>query len=479
MGKVMVAAARILPLCVLVLVFPAVASAQLLKLPWPRGEEWFYTGGPHYGGASVRSGVDFAPGAQPIACPRISADIQSTRWVVAAADGVVITSRDSIVEIDHTGGLRTGYMHLADIQVQVGDPVMRGERLGHPSCAAPPGGSTTGVHLHFYFKQGEEHVPADRKVLSGWTIQAAGTDYNGTMTKPNENTRTADGGRCAPNRTDLGGCTVLNIRNDLISDNGDNKLSVTESNLDEWCVRHGADDARLINQTAYGWACYRRGVPSQPAINMLAYCQDRYPQLNYIDFMGNFYDPLSWECVGPVAFLGGHNLPQYCVNHGFSNASPPGRTVGDWSCITSDGRHQPIRTDSSSGVGELSMADACREQYKLPIIRARVADYYNPASVQCWGSRETPLIPTAPSNTSVFMTSGGHGIGVSWRDNSNNEAGFDVFNGVIHLLVRPNQTFISSDWGGLSPRQNMCFQVRAYNAAGSSAPTPRSCLTVP
>lgn len=88
-------------------------------------------------------------------------------------------------------------------------------------------------------------------------------------------------------------------------------------------------------------------------------------------------------------------------------------------------------------------------------------------------------VPAAPSDISVFMTSGGHGIGVSWRDNSDNEEGFDIFNGVMHLLVGPNQTFISSGWGGLSSGQYMCFRVSAYSAAGSSAPTPWSCITVP
>jgi hypothetical protein len=88
-------------------------------------------------------------------------------------------------------------------------------------------------------------------------------------------------------------------------------------------------------------------------------------------------------------------------------------------------------------------------------------------------------VPTAPSNINVSVTSGGAGIGVSWQDNSNNELGFDIFNGVEYLQVGAGQTFISSDWGGLSPGQYMCFQVRAYNASGSSAPTPWSCTTLP
>jgi hypothetical protein len=137
-------------------------------------------------------------------------------------------------------------------------------------------------------------------------------------------------------------------------------------------------------------------------------------------------------------------------------------------------------------VEELSMAQACKEQYNLPIVRARVADHYNAASIQCWGSRTTPPVPAAPSDISVSITSHGYDIGVSWKDNSNNEAGFDIFNGVEHLLVSPNQTFISYDWhlqhdqnNQLLSGQYMCFQVSAYNATGSSMPTPWSCIEVP
>ena len=193
--------------------------------------------------------------------------------------------------------------------------------------------------------------------------------------------------------------------------------------------------------------------------------------------------------------LGGPNLPQYCVNHGFNNASLSGNTVDNWSCIASNGKTQSIRTDSASYVGDFSMAQACKEQYNLPIVRARVADYNNPNSVQCWGSRETPSIPKIPSDINLSMTSGGAGIGVTWKDNSDNEAGFDIFssvkqqgiyNGVKHALVRPNQTFLSSDYGlkrdqtgRLLSGQEACFQISAYNVAGSSLPTPWKCIKVP
>jgi len=263
-------------------------------------------------------------------------------------------------------------------------------------------------------------------------------------------------------------------------------LSVSEADFDMWCVSHGADEARIIDGTAYGWACYKGGAPSPPSIDMLTYCQNRYPGLNFIDFLGDFHNPLSWQCFGPVEFLGGLNLYQYCVNHGYSNVSPPGSTVENWSCVAPDGRSQSIRTYPTDYDVPFSMSQACTEQYNLPIVRVRVADHNNAASVQCWGSSEIPVVPTAPSDISVSMTSDGAGIGVSWKDNSNNEAGFDIFNGIEHLQAWPNQTFLSSDWdlkldqnGRLVPGQYVCFQVSAYNTAGSSAPAPWSCIETP
>ncbi len=163
--------------------------------------------------------------------------------------------------------------------------------------------------------------------------------------------------------------------------------SVTESDLNEWCVRHGADEARLVNENAYGWYCYTDGAPSPPPINMVALCQDRHGQ-DYIDFMGDFHNPLSWECFGPVQLLGGINLPQYCMNHGFDYMALSGSTVEDWSCIASDGRSQPIHAYPSNEERELSMAQACREQYNLSVVRARVPNHFDAYSVQCWGAPE-------------------------------------------------------------------------------------------
>jgi hypothetical protein len=64
---------------------------------------------------------------------------------------------------------------------------------------------------------------------------------------------------------------------------------------------------------------------------------------------------------------------------------------------------------------------------------------------------------------------------VTWTDNSNNENGFTLSNGVTSVNLAANTT--SYSWGGLSSGTYMCFHVLAYNSAGNSAWTPYACTT--
>ena len=70
--------------------------------------------------------------------------------VVAAADGTVTLAEDQFytgntVVVDHGGGLVTMVFHLADLAVETGASVKRGDRLGSVGST----GRSTGPHLHF------------------------------------------------------------------------------------------------------------------------------------------------------------------------------------------------------------------------------------------------------------------------------------------------------------------------------------------
>lgn len=190
-------------------------------LPFATGEQWWITSGPHADGLSdgVRYALDFAP-STPIACP--GSEPYREKFVRAIGDGVVTVSGNendpddknhSIVELDHGNTFTTGYMHLDEIQVEVGQKVEQGDPLGFASCESPAGGGTGGIHSHVYAELGDKPIEIDRVVLSGWTISATEGNYQGVMEKAGEQARTADRRRCGPSQETIDECG--GIRNDI------------------------------------------------------------------------------------------------------------------------------------------------------------------------------------------------------------------------------------------------------------------------
>jgi hypothetical protein len=159
-------------------------------LPFPIGETWYYTGGPHNYSGGVPgcvsgyscprpwSALDMAP-PELMSCPSASYPVH--RWVVAAKNGTVIESSQALIVIDHGDGWRTYYSHLASANRRGIGPVERGDLLGHPSCEVEPGGFTTGVHVHFaLYRVGTGFVDVNGMTFSGWLVGET-SHYNGTM----------------------------------------------------------------------------------------------------------------------------------------------------------------------------------------------------------------------------------------------------------------------------------------------------------
>lgn len=196
-------------------------SRSEISFDYPFSGLWYLSAGPHSDGSTngVRAALDFAQ-PEVVACP--GGKPVENRFVEASASGkiaVVGNEKDptdknhSLVEIDHGQGLRTGYMHLANMLVNVGQEVKQGERLGNPSCEKPSGGDTSGIHLHWYAKKDGKFLPADGIKFPQGQIKASPTNKDGTLIGPDNLVRTADKRRCGPNEDSIKACG--GIRNDL------------------------------------------------------------------------------------------------------------------------------------------------------------------------------------------------------------------------------------------------------------------------
>lgn len=172
---------------------PADTTCPSLILPWPKGELWFYTGGPHggWGDGSAWAALDFVPDEGFLGCALASS------WATASAPGLVVHSQDGevMIDLDGDGHEETGwvllYLHIGSQgRVAVGTRVRQGDRIGHPSCE---GGFSESSHLHMARKFNGEWIAVDGPlplVLSGWEFHSSGVAYEGTATRGLQ-TRTA------------------------------------------------------------------------------------------------------------------------------------------------------------------------------------------------------------------------------------------------------------------------------------------------
>jgi LasA protease len=175
---------------------PANLTQPRLHLPFPEGEIWYFTGGPHlsWDSGSPFGGLDFAP-------PDASECNQSQAWVTAVADGLVTRTGVGTViqDLDGDGNEGTGwvilYYHIEGRdQVPAGTFLHSGDRIGHPSCE---GGIYTGAHVHIARKFNGEWMPVVRAgapfVMDGWSPSGTGEEYVGTLTRNGKTVVNLDG----------------------------------------------------------------------------------------------------------------------------------------------------------------------------------------------------------------------------------------------------------------------------------------------
>ncbi|HSB02951.1 MAG TPA: LysM peptidoglycan-binding domain-containing protein, partial [Anaerolineales bacterium] len=169
-------------------VLPGSLQQPAFLFPFPSGQAWTYTGGPHtgWGRGEPLSAVDFAPPAEHAGC----FEAKQENYAVAMANGLVVRSDvDGLaLDLDGDGDERTGwvifYLHLAsETRAQLGKELHAGDRIGYPSCE---GGEVTGTHVHIARKYNGEWILADGPLafnLEGWVAHNGAEAYKGTLTR--------------------------------------------------------------------------------------------------------------------------------------------------------------------------------------------------------------------------------------------------------------------------------------------------------
>ncbi len=156
-----------------------------MALPWPKGETWYFSGGPHaaYGAGTPWGALDFTTlnvaGCTPL-----------KEFAVAVADGTIARSMfgEVVLSLDESQDERQGwsvlYLHIgSENRVKEGAEVKAGDRIGHPSCE---GGFAPAAHLHIARKYNGEWLNAESQVpfvMGGWVPKEAGAEYDGTLTR--------------------------------------------------------------------------------------------------------------------------------------------------------------------------------------------------------------------------------------------------------------------------------------------------------
>jgi murein DD-endopeptidase MepM/ murein hydrolase activator NlpD len=182
---------------------PGSLTQPEMLLPFPAGQVWAYTGGPHtgWGSGAPFAAIDFAPASDLSGCYR------SNEWTTAVADGLIVRSEPGVLmlDMDKDGDERTGwvifYLHIEGRDlIPQGTEVTAGDRLGHPSCE---GGTSTGTHIHIARKYNGEWILADSPVpftLEGWVAKAGDSPYEGTLVRYE---RTINACECATKDTNV------------------------------------------------------------------------------------------------------------------------------------------------------------------------------------------------------------------------------------------------------------------------------------
>lgn len=155
------------------------ALRPVYALPFPAGETWYFTGGPHAAWRPPHTdqvALDFAPPDMPERC-------QASSHHATAIMAGTVTRADAgrLWLVGDDGRTEALYLHLTE-PVAVGSRVAAEDPLGRPSCEGNESGlSSGGAHIHLaVMVDGAWVLP----VLGGWAFEPGGAAYHGFARNP-------------------------------------------------------------------------------------------------------------------------------------------------------------------------------------------------------------------------------------------------------------------------------------------------------
>ena len=151
-----------------------------LDLPFARPQAWQFNGVHTWTGdddGTPMSSLDFVR-----SWSLDWGDNTSTDWISSAHDGEVTVHSSCFVDVLHNSGWSTRYYHLDDLQVENGQRLQAGDRLGNyandESQALCSGGHSTGPHLHFALRKDGQYFSLQDMALSGYIIHPGDSSYD-------------------------------------------------------------------------------------------------------------------------------------------------------------------------------------------------------------------------------------------------------------------------------------------------------------
>lgn len=154
--------------------YPSELYPPWLILPFPLGQSWCFSNGPHgaWDARGPEAAVDFAPEQYEYSGPE-------TRTILASVSGCVVRSEGNtvVIDLDCDGSENTGwalfYYHLSEQgRIRPNSKVSQGQKIGYASCE---GGACSGIHIHMARKFNGEWILAGGAiplVLSRWVMTA-------------------------------------------------------------------------------------------------------------------------------------------------------------------------------------------------------------------------------------------------------------------------------------------------------------------